>query len=280
MDWMNLPEEYRKNGYFQILPVEYEGNVTYGKGTSLGPNKIIRASSHLEYYDEEFDCEPFKKGIKTQQALDLEDVNPSEMVENVSSKVQNTKGFPLIIGGDHSITIGAVKGFREKEDESFSVLVLDAHSDFRDRWNNSKYNHACVSKRISEENNTGIIGVRSQDISEKESINSEDNTRVLYSHEFSIEETKEIISDLDEKVYVSIDCDVFDPSLISCTGTPEPGGLDWRNVIDVLKIVFEEKKVIGADIVEFSPSKDRECRSESYTLARLAYKLMSLETIK
>ena len=275
MKWMNLPDEYcNDNSKFLILPIEYEGTLTYGKGASKGPEEIIKASQHLDYYEDQFENEPFVKGIKLLDAIKPK--NEEEMLQKTSETVEKHKDkFIIGLGGDHSVTIGIINGL--EKDNDFSVIVLDAHNDFSDSWNNSKNNHACVSKRISNKHDLAIIGVRSQDIEEHKEIKNSDNIHQISAFDLTLEKIKEILPKLKERVYISIDVDVFDPSFIRNTGTPEPGGLDWNIIIDILKLIFKEKEVIGADIVEFAPKEN--FRAEAYSLARLAYKIMSLNLI-
>ena len=271
MNWMNLPEEYSKeDSFFKILPVAYEKSTTYGDGASKGPEEIIQASKHLEYYEDQFNNEPFTKGIKLLPELKLNST-PEEMVKQVSEIVANQKGFLISLGGDHAVTFGAVKGFKE----DFSVIVFDAHSDFRQEWNGSELNHACVAKQLSKNHDLALIGIRSQDIEEHNEIKNNPNIHQLNAYDFSLEKLKEILPKLKEKVYISIDVDVFDPSFLKNTGTPEPGGLQWNQLISSLEEIFKQKQVIGADIVEFAPKEN--FRTEAYSLARLVYKLFSLK---
>ena len=273
--WMNLPEEYRK-GKFVILPISYEKDLTYGGGASKGPQEIIKASEHLEYYDEQFDVEAFEDGIEMLDSLDLGDLSPEEMVEKVRETIKLLKNkFPISIGGDHSVSIGVVKGLEELHEE-FSVIQFDAHADFRDSWT-SQYNHACVAKQISKKHSLMMIGVRSMDLDEKKAIDNDDYVHLVKSYELNKKKLLEILPKLHRKVYISIDVDVFDPSFIRNTGTPEPGGLSWNNIIKILKLIFEQKEVIGADIVEFAPKINFE--AEAYALAKLCYKIMGLKKI-
>ncbi|MAF99041.1 MAG: agmatinase [Nanoarchaeota archaeon] len=273
MTWMNLPEEYRK-GKFAILPIEYEKDVTYGQGASLGSKEIIKASKHLEYYDDQFDCEPFLKGIKLLEPLSLLNVSPEEMVEKVAEKVQQQGDkFLISLGGDHAVTIGIVKGLEEIHDD-FSVIQFDAHADFRDGWNNSSLNHACVAKQISKNHSMALIGIRSMDSDEKRDIENHDNVHMIKSYELDKDIFHETMEKLKDKVYITIDVDVFDPSFLRNTGTPEPGGIFWEQMVGMLKGIFKEKEVIGADIVEFAPKVNYE--AEAHALAKLCYKIMSL----
>ena len=186
----------------------------------------------------------------------------------------------MTLGGDHAVTIGVVKGL-EKIHDDFSIVMLDAHSDFRDSWNNSELNHACVAKQISKQHDVGIIGVRSQDVDESKSVESSKNVHIIKAYDFNMDNLKETLGKLKKNVFISIDVDVFDLSFIRNTGTPEPGGFQWDRVIEILKEIFNQKKVIGADITEFAPKGlEENFRAEAYSLAKLAYKIMSLSYIQ
>ena len=277
MKWMNLPEEYSK-GKFVILPIAYEKNLTFGTGAALGSQEIIKASEHLEYYDDQFDCEPFEKGIELLDVLELNKKTPEKMVKEVSEKVsEQKKKFIISLGGDHATTIGVVKGL-EQLHNNISIIILDAHADFRDSWNNSSLNHACVSKQLSKKHSLGLLGVRSMDIDEAKQIKGAENVHLIKAYDFTLEKLKEILPKLKDKVYISIDVDVFDPSFIRNTGTPEPRGLDWQEVINILKIIFSKKEVIGADIVEFAPREN--FQAEAYSLAKLIYKIMAMKIVE
>jgi len=252
MRFMDLDKQYTENAFFSIIPKPFEGNVSYGKGSDKGPEEIIKASKQLEYYDEQFDCEPFLKGIETTDTLK-----------------QNQ--FPIFLGGDHSITINTVKEIND----DFDVIILDAHPDCFHSWNNETNNHRCTTQRISENHKALLVGIRSMDKDEVDIINNNDNIDLLKAYNYTDDFFKEKLSKLKNKVYISIDVDVFDPSFIRNTGTPEPGGFGWDQVINILKIIFENKEVIAADIVEFAPTEN--FRAEAYSLAKLAYKIMSLK---
>ncbi len=274
MNWMNLPEKYTtKNSKFFILPVPYEKDVTYGQGASKGPSEIIKASKHLEYYDDQFDCEPFENGIKL-----LEPVTgntPEEMIENVwDITKQHQNKFIIGIGGDHAVTLGLTKHL----DENTSIIQFDAHADFRDSWNNSSLNHACIARQLSKKHSILQIGIRSMDVDEKNLLNQSNTVHTISAYNYTIEKVQELLPKLKDKVYITIDVDVFDPMFIRNTGTPEPGGLIWNQVINTLQLIFKEKEVIGADVCEFSPKYNFE--AESYSLAKLVYKIMAMKKIK
>lgn len=278
MKFMDLPDKWTgENAVVYILPIEYEKDVTWGKGSEKGPSEILKCSYHLELYDEQFNIDPYEEGIHVLPAMKFEGEEAEVAMQKIGEEVAKHDGKFLIgIGGDHAVTIGVVQGF-EKLHDDFSVLVLDAHSDLRDEWNNSKLNHACASRRISENHDIGIIGVRSQDIEEHELIQRSDNIHIIKSYDLSSKAIDELIAKLKDNVYLSIDVDVFDPSFIRNTGTPEPDGLQWRQVIFILKKLFEKKNVIGCDIVEFAPKENYE--AEAFALAKLMYKIIALRKI-
>lgn len=270
MNFMNLPEENAtEQSLFYILPIEYEHNPTYGKGAENGSKEIIKASQHLEYYDEQFESEPYEKGIHLLEPLKLNQPEELNKITETVTKIKNK--FLISLGGDHAITPAITKGIQGK----FSIIILDAHSDFRYSWNNSTQNHACTARNISKNHKTGIIGVRSQDIDEAKEISKNENVTVIKAYELDEKKLKEMLDKLDEKIYISIDADVFDPSFIRNTGTPEPGGLSWETTIEILKTIFQEKKVIGADIVEFAPKNNYE--AEAFSLAKLCHKIMAMK---
>ncbi len=285
MNFMKLPKEYATwNSKYFIFPIKYEGKMSFVSGASRAPESIIRASSELEYYDEGLDLEAFLSGIKTLKALNLSRQTPKKAVELISSHIKamlsmrEQNRFILSLGGDHSISIGVVDGF-EKIYKNFSVIIFDAHSDLRYSWNNSIFNHACVSRRIVGKHKVLLLGVRSISSEEKEFIdNNKNRIKIIKARDFSRDDFKkkliQCLNSLDNNVYISIDVDVFDPSIIRFTGTPEPGGLDWFQINNALQIIFKVRNVIGADLVEFSPKGDFQFfTAEAYTLAKLVYRI-------
>lgn len=277
--WMNLPEEYR-DGKFVILPLPYEHKVTYGKGASRGPEEIIKASYYLEYYDVEHNSEPYQQGITLRKPLSLQHFRPEAMITYVAAAVQKEMAQPekkkvvIGLGGDHAVTLGMVKGMEQLHNK-FSVIILDAHADFRDSWNGSPYNHACVSRQLAKKHDVLLLGVRSMDADEARMIKERKHVHLLKCSELSLQHVKSLLPKLKKNIYLSIDVDVFDSSFIRNTGTPEPGGLFWNKAIELLQLIFKEKNVIGADLVEFAPQEN--FRAEAYALAKLVYKLMGLK---
>lgn len=274
-----LPESASdfKDCLFVVLPVPLENSTSYGKGTCAGPKAIIRASHNMELYDEEMELHAADEGICTLKPL-CADKSTKDVLKNVEkqvSRIVSDKKIPVLLGGEHTVTIGAVRAC-SKIYQNLTVLHLDAHADLKDEYDHSKLSHACTLRRIRECASTVSAYVRSLDQEEAELIRNE-NIPVFFAHKIQ-EDTKgnwirESISKLSEKVYVSIDVDCLDASLMPATGTPEPGGVLWHDLLAYLKAVALNRTIIGFDIVELSPRKGLEfC---DYTAARLAYKLMT-----
>lgn len=256
-----------------ILPVPYDGTSTWVKGADKGPEAIIEASANMELYDIETDSEVYKRNIFTASPI-LEKQSPEKMVKEVKRTVASfleKDKFVVTIGGEHSITVGAVGAYKEKYN-NLSVLQFDAHSDLRQEYNGSKFNHACVMARIRELCPITQVGIRSMDISEKMNL---DKSRIFFAENIynNTDWHKKALAKLTNKVYISIDLDVFDPSVFPSTGTPEPGGLGWYQVIDFLKKVNKEKEIVGFDIMELCPNKQE--KSSDFFAAKLIYKLLS-----
>ncbi len=266
-----------------ILPVPYERTVSFGRGTSKGPHSIIYASRSLELYDDEIDLEPCRVGIHTLDEYEC-NVDPAEMVDeisNICSSLLDDNKFIITLGGEHSITYGAVLAHRKKYGE-FSVLNIDAHCDLRDTYEGTKFSHACVMRRIVED---GIpvteVGVRSYSEEEAEFIKNTEDISIIHAREINENNNdnwvEEVISSLMRKVYISIDLDAFDPSIVPGTGTPEPGGLDWYQVLGLIREVFLNREVVGLDIVELAPIAG--IIGPDVLAAKLAYKSVGYKFI-
>lgn len=259
-----------------VVPVPYEGTVSYGHGTSHGPQAILEASNNMELYDEELKKSTCEIGISTLKALDVANDKPDIMVYKVSAsikKIINDNKFPIVLGGEHSISSGPVKALKEKY-PNLSVLQLDAHSDLRDSYDGTKYSHAAVMKRIVELGCKIVpVGIRS--LSEKEpAVIEKNNIPVFWAHEIHDKQDwhEKAIKVLSDNVYVTIDLDVFDPAVMAATGTPEPGGLGWYDVVGFLRKVFAEKNVVGMDVVELAPQKGM--HACDFLAAKLVYRLL------
>jgi agmatinase len=269
-----LEDKYAKleNASIVIIPAPYDQTSTWVKGADRGPAAIIEASGNMELYDIETDSEVYLKGIYTAEAVDGR-LFPGDMVETIRARVErhieNDK-FTVVIGGEHSVSIGAVRANIEKHPD-MTVLQLDAHCDLRDQYEGSEYNHACVMARVKELCPMLQVGIRSMDSSEKDSL---DKDRVLFAADIhsSADWIGRVVSKLSDKVYVTIDLDVFDPSIMPSTGTPEPGGLLWYEVLTLLKTICNSKQLVGFDVVELCPNERN--KAPDFMAAKLIYKLL------
>jgi agmatinase len=255
-----------------ISPVPFDKTSTWLKGADKGPAAIIEASGYLELYDIETDSEVFRKGIFT--AKPIRSASSSSLIKKTDSAVSHyLKDNKLVVtlGGEHSVSIGVIKAYT-KHYKDLSVLHLDAHADSRDSYEGSRYNHACVIARVREfTNNIVSVGIRSMDTSECLAINRE---RMFFAHEIhdSDKWMPNAVRLLTDTVYITIDLDVFDPSIMPSTGTPEPGGLSWYQVMRLLYSVSRSKRIVGFDIVELCPSNSK---APDFLAAKLIYTLLS-----
>jgi len=257
---------------FIIIPAPYEATTTYGKGTKNGPSAILNASQIVEDYDIELGFEPYKKsGINVVPDLKLSK-DPHGEVYRAVKKVLADKKLPVLLGGEHSISLGAVKAAKEVF-RDLSVLQFDAHADLRDSYHGSNNNHACIMRRVREICPAVQVGIRSQDIEETEEIRrSGIGNNIFYAHQWDSSKLLLLVQQLSDNVYITFDVDAFDPSIMPATGTPEPGGLGWYQVLDILKTVISTKNIVGFDMTELSPKPNLHfCE---YTIAKLIYKIM------
>ncbi len=262
-----------ENSQIVIIPAPYDGTSTWGKGADKGPKAIIDASAHMELYDIETDSQVFLHGIYTDKPVEGFD-SPEEMsaaVEKaVSAWIEKGK-FPVLIGGEHSVSIGSIQA-QAKFHDSLTVLQLDAHTDLRDEYEGSKFNHACVMAQARRQCPIVQVGIRSMDAAERGTIEPE---RIFFARDIYDNRTwiDRAVAALSEKVYITIDLDVFDPAIMPSTGTPEPGGLGWYDVDALLKAVSAQRKVVGFDVVELCPSEQN--KAPDFLAAKLIYKLLS-----
>ncbi|PIN86638.1 agmatinase [Candidatus Woesearchaeota archaeon CG10_big_fil_rev_8_21_14_0_10_44_13] len=257
-----------------ILPAPYEGTVSYGSGTAKGPSAILEASKQVELYDEELGREFYEIGIWTEDELKAEKT-PEKMVDSVydaAKKHVNAGKFLVMLGGEHSIPTGTVKAYKERYPK-LSVLHFDAHADLREEYHDTKYSHAAVMSRVREICPAVQVGIRS--LSKDEADKAKNNKYDIFWAKDIHDNEKwfdKAISKLSDDVYITFDIDVFDPSIMSSTGTPEPGGLSWYLVLDFLKEVFRKKNVVGFDLVELAPIEGRhDC---DFLAARLVHKVI------
>ncbi|MCK5138875.1 MAG: agmatinase [Thermodesulfovibrionia bacterium] len=273
-----LPKKFSnyKNSSIVILPVSFDKTSTWLKGSDKGPRAIIEASKNLELYDIETRSEVYKKGIFTEKEIVSNSVQ--DMINKTYRRVKRVlhdKKFAVVLGGEHTVSIGSIKAYAEFF-KHMSILHLDAHSDMRDSYEGSRYSHACVMSRIKEVTENFVsVGIRSMDSSELKNINEDS---IFYaSHIYASKDwIHEVTKKLSENVYITLDLDVFDPSVMPSTGTPEPGGLDWYQVVHLLEDVSKYKNIVGFDIVELCPSLSK---APDFLAAKLIYKLLSLSFI-
>lgn len=271
-----LPEEFTQidSSDVVILPVPYDGSSTWIKGADKGPDALLEASENMELYDIETDSEVYRRGIHTCKPVTT-NKSPDELVplvKNTVLKLLDKNKFLVTIGGEHSLSIGAFQAFSQKF-PGITILQLDAHTDLRDEYEGSGNNHACVMARAKEVAEIMQVGIRSMDISEKKNL---DPDRVFFAHDIIMDDEwqAKAISLLRDKVYLTIDLDVFDPSVVPSTGTPEPGGMNYYQVLDFLKRVVKEKQVVGFDVVELCPNPAD--KTSDFLAAKLIYRLLSM----
>ena len=258
-----------------IFPFPYEGGVSYGKGASKAPDAVINASRYLELYDEVLEFEPCRAGICTV----MPPLVPSDH-EDAVSKVYGTarsiledEKYLVLLGGDHSISSGFFKALSERY-KDLAVVQIDAHADLRDTYEGSPFSHACVMSRIRETTSYTLqIGIRSMSLEEAERVKRE-NLPLCTMHDYrrGCFDLEKALDSLPEKVFLTFDVDAFDWSVVSSTGTPEPGGFSWDEAIGLLQVIFSEKDVVGFDVVELSHSDID--RNSPFAVAKLIYKMI------
>lgn len=272
-NFLGLEEQTKKPKFkVAILPVPYEATTTYQKGARQGPWAIIEASRQVEFYDMELKREIIKDVlIDTLPELEPSSNGPKEVVAQIEKAVKqiiDNDFFPLMLGGEHSITLGSISVLTKKY-KKFSVLQIDAHTDLRDSYEGSRYNHACVMRRIWELGcRVTSVGIRST-TEEDQKFLSKKKAAVFYDNEFKIDE---VVRSLGDNVYITIDLDGFDPAFVPAVGTPEPGGLSWKQVTGLIRAVAKNRKVIGADVVELAPIPGQV--TSDFLAAKLVYKVI------
>jgi len=263
------------NSNIVILPVPFDKTSSWIKGSDKGPRAIINASRNMELYDIETASEVYREGIHTAKAITAG--NARALSDKVRKKVRGLladKKFVVVMGGEHSVSLGTIQAHAEAF-KNISILHLDAHSDMRGSYEGDKYSHACIMARAKEvTRNIVSVGIRSSDSSELKNINKR-NTFYASDIRKSKDWIKKVVKRLSGSVYISIDLDVFDPSIMPSTGTPEPGGLGWYEVLDLMESVMRNKKVAGFDVVELCPIKNNP--APDFLAAKLIYKLLSLK---
>ncbi len=262
-----------------VVPFGLEKTVSYGGGTKNGPKEIIRASHQVELYDEELNCEPYKKiGIKTLKPFKI-DKNIKKALNKVSKineKILKKGIFPLTLGGEHSITPGCIAPFAKKY-KNLCILHFDAHADLRDSYNGEKYSHASAIRRCLDNKNISLISFGIRNISKSEIPYLKKNSKRIKifwakdKKKWNLNSFKKLVKN--KKVYLTFDVDGLDSSIMPATGTPEPGGMLWDETLEIIKIAMKNSNVVGADINELAPIKG--FNSYNFLVAKLAYKILS-----
>jgi len=260
-----------------VVPVPWEATVSYGEGTGRGPAAILEASRYVELYDEVLREEPYRKGgIHTAPAVDVTQGDPAaflDELEGVAARLFADGKFPVFLGGEHSLTTAPVRAAKAAFHE-LSVLQLDAHGDLRESYEGTPWSHACVMRRVHELGVPAVpVGIRAVSVEEAEFVNDED-LPVFWSHRIAHGEEwmDTVLNTLTDTVYVTFDVDFLDPSLIPATGTPEPGGSFWHETMRFLGYVFQEKNVVGMDVVELAPIEG--LHAPDFVIARLVHRCL------
>ena len=262
-----------------VIPFGLEKTVSYGEGTSKGPKEIIRASHQVELFDEDLDKEPYKHiGIKTLKPFPIKKnmADALKQIENINKILLDKKKFPLTLGGEHSLTPGAIRPFIKKFGR-ICLLHFDAHADLRNSYNNNKFSHASAIRRCLDNPNVSVVsfGVRNISLSEIDFLRkNKKRIKIFWAKDksnWNLNQFKKIIKN--KKLYLTFDVDGLDSSLMPATGTPEPGGLFWNETIRIIKIAAQSSQIVGADINELSPIKGFDCYN--FLVAKLAYKIIS-----
>lgn len=252
------------------VPIPYDSTTTYRAGTREGPRAIIEASRNIELYSEETGSDISKIGVYTTEEIAPDFSSPENMVKRIASEIApilNDSKIPLLLGGEHTISLGSIKALAAKSKE-FTLLHFDAHSDSRDTYYGSKFCHACVVSRANEYCKSYSVGVRSVDEQ-----SAKKNKNILYMAKMHEMDRKEIVKDIlkntSKNIYLSVDLDVLDPSEMPSVGTPEPAGMRYHELKEIIKSVVKERKVIGMDFVELNPIPG--FTAPNYLVAKLIY---------
>ena len=279
MHYMNLQgdlSDYSKSEIV-LVPVPFDGTSTWIKGADMGPKAMLEASEKVELYDIETRSSIYKKGIHTMQPVCTGNEKSEEVADIVQAtitKLIDDGKFPVMMGGEHSVSIGAFRAMASRY-KDFSILQFDAHTDMRDIYFGSKYNHGCVLARGKEVcNHITQVGIRS--MGEEELVNIDQN-RVFYSFDINSGRLgnwiEKVIEQLTDDVYITVDVDAMDPAYLPATGTPEPEGIRYRDILDTIKAVAQTKHIIGFDVVELAPSE--EFKASDFIVAKLIYQILS-----
>lgn len=277
-NFLDIAEEFSsaEDSRVHIIPVPYDATSTYRKGADLGPAAMIAASSQVEWFDIETETEPHLQGIHTQPPVICTSNEPADLSPMVGERVGavlDAGGLPVVLGGEHSVSIGAILATSQRYPD-LTVLQIDAHGDTRESYHGSTHNHACVMARAREVAGIVQVGIRAIDQSEWDAI---EPGRTFFAHEILDSSDDAWMMDAIKRctghVYLTFDLDAFDPSVLPATGTPEPGGLDWRTVNAFIRRVARERTIVGFDVVELCPHEAH--HASDFTAAKLVHRLIS-----
>jgi agmatinase len=271
--------ESLENATFVIVPVPYDLTSTYQSGARRGPSAILEASGNMELFDEELGKETFRCGIHTADFLEVNASGPEAMVYAVREKIHgivSLKKIPVMLGGEHSLSPGAVEAVREQYPD-LSVLHFDAHADLRDDYQGSPYSHACAGRRMSELCPLVQVGIRSLS-AEEAAFMKEASVKTFFAHSMFRDPNwiNQICESLHDDIYITIDLDVLDPAFMPATGTPEPGGLSWQQLLEIIRTVSTRCRVRGLDVVELAPIPG--LVAPDFLAAKLIYRIMGYLT--
>ena len=264
-----------------VVPFGLEKTVSYGGGTKNGPKEIIKASHQVELYDEELNCEPFRKiGIKTLKffKIDKNIKKALKKIADINNRLLTKKLFPMTLGGEHSITAGCIVPFVKKY-KKICILHFDAHADLRENYNGEKFSHASAMRRCLDFKNVSIISFGIRNISQEEIPflkKNKSRINIFWAKDkakWNFKKFKRLIKN--KTVYLTFDVDGLDSSIMPATGTPEPGGLLWDEALKIIKIATKNSNIVGADVSELAPIKG--FNSYNFLVAKLVYKILSLK---
>ena len=277
-NFLDIPPHLTDPGFsaVHIIPVPYDKTSTYRKGADKGPQAIIDASAQVEWFDIQTSSEPHLKGIHTQQPICAHNEDPvhlATLVHDRVGQVHKANKLPVILGGEHSVSIGAIQATNDYF-KDLTILQIDAHADTRDTYQGSTHNHACVMARARELAPIVQVGIRSIDHSELAALDPE---RTFFAHDILASQDhhwmESVVENLTDHVYLTIDLDGLDPSIIPATGTPEPGGLDWETVNTLIHRVALAKTIVAFDVVELCPHEAH--HASDFTAAKLVFRTIA-----
>ncbi len=282
VNYFGLPEDYSapENSRVAIVPVPYEATTSYGKGTKNGPKAILEASQQVELFDDELWVEPYKIGIQTLSPVKMAPVtveteSPFQELREVVAPIIEFGKFPIILGGEHALSLGSVAACADRYPD-LSILQIDAHADCRESYEGNPYSHASVSYHIYKGLPNPLItqvGIRNISAGEVAWLEEEKpRINIFWARNQDRWNYNEIISTLSNNVYLTIDVDGLDSGIMPSTGTPEPGGMSWNQLMELIKLLCVKRNVVGADIVELAPIKN--LHAPDFLAAKLLYKII------